>query len=293
MYNDFKKSGIIHKLISSKIKEELYNGISALEIVESIEDKINQFTKFDENNPLKSGIAFPVGISINDIAAHFTPSLNNNPIISDSDVVKIDYGVHINGCISDGAFSWCPNNKYNELIKISKEATEVGIKNSGPDAILGLIGAEIEEVINSYEIEIDNKVLPVRSIIDLCGHKIEPYKIHAGKVVPNVEIPYFERMKENEVYAIETFPTTGNGKTFEDLECNHFMIDESYKYDENIDYIYKTRSTLPFCPRWFSEDIPNNKYIKKYPVIKTSDNGIVAQYEKNVYIKNNGYEVLN
>lgn len=291
MYSDFKKSGIIHKIVNSKIKNKLYDGISALEITEFIEQEIKNLTKYEQSNPIKSGIGFPVGIGINEIAAHFTPSKNRNPVIKGDDVVKIDYGVHINGCISDGAFSWCPSGKYDELIKVSQEATEIGIKNAGPDAILGSIGSEIFEFIESSEIEIDNKVIQVKSIVDLCGHQIKPFTIHAGKAVPNIGIPYFERMLENEIYAIETFPTTGCGSIFNDEnECNHFMINE---YDDDIKNIYDERSTLPFCPRWFDFEIPDNKFIKKYPVIKTTDNGIVSQYEKTIFIKSNGIDVLN
>ena len=202
MYSDFKKSGIIHKIVNSKIKNKLFDGISALEITKFIENEIKNLTKYEQNNPTKSGIGFPVGIGINDVAAHFTPSEENNPIIKCDDVVKIDYGVHINGCISDGAFSWCPSGKYDDLIKVSQEATEIGIKNAGPDAILGSIGSEIFEFIESSEIEIDNKIIQVKSIVDLCGHQIKPFIIHAGKAVPNIGIPYFERMLENEIYAI-------------------------------------------------------------------------------------------
>ena len=44
------------------------------------------------------------------------------------------------------------------------------------------------------------------------GHRIEPYRIHAGKSVPIVKGPdYGDKMEENEVYAIETFGTTGRG----------------------------------------------------------------------------------
>lgn len=293
MYQDFKKSGIIHKIINNKIKYKLFDGISALEITKFIENETKLLTKYDNENPLSAGIGFPVGISINNVAAHFTPSIEHNPIIRGDDLVKIDYGVHINGCISDGAFSWCPSGKYDELIKVSKEATEVGIKNSGPDAILGNIGVEIQEVIESSEIEIDKKVISIRSIRDLCGHQIKPYIIHAGKAVPNIGIPYFERMLEDEIYAIETFPTTGDGSIYNDKECNHFMIDKNFVKEQKINNIYKERNTLPFCPRWFDYDIPENKYIKKYPVIKTKDNGIVAQYEKTIYVKSNGIDIIN
>ena len=293
MYKDFKKSGVIHKIINQKIKNKLFDGISALEITEFIENEIKLLTKYDENNPLKAGIGFPVGISINDVAAHFTPSIERNHTIKGDDVVKIDYGVHINGCISDGAFSWCPSGKYDELIKIAEDATNTGIKNAGVDAILGNIGYSIQEVIENSEIEINGKIISVKSIYDLCGHQIKPYIIHAGKVVPNIRLPYMERMKENEIYAIETFPTTGNGSIYNDTECNHFMIDKIYDMGKDDEKIYKSRTTLPFCPRWFDFPIPDNEYIKKYPVIKTTDGGIVAQYEKTIFIKDNKVDIIN
>ena len=97
MYTDFKKSGIIHKIVQHNVIENLNKFNSALDIVEFIEENIKNLAKYDPNYPLKSGIGFPVGISINDIAAHFTPSKNNNIIIKDDDLIKIDFGVHING----------------------------------------------------------------------------------------------------------------------------------------------------------------------------------------------------
>ena len=133
MYKDFTKSGVIHKIVQQKIQSNLHTFKTALDIVHFIENQILILTKFNIDEPLKSGIGFPVGISINDVAAHFTPSNENNPIIKSDDIIKIDFGVHINGCISDGAFSWCPSGKYDELINISKSATEIGIKHSGPD----------------------------------------------------------------------------------------------------------------------------------------------------------------
>ena len=292
MENNYKKSGIIHKLIRKEIEQHLYVGISSLEIVKLIENDINKFTKFNESEPLKSGIAFPVGISINEIAAHFTPSINKNPNINSDDLIKIDFGVHINGCITDGAFSWCPSGKYNDLIDISVNATNIGIKNSGPDACLGDIGFFIQEYIESKELEYDNKLYNIKSIYDLCGHKIKPYIIHSDKAVPNIKIPYFKRMVEDEVYAIETFPTLGSGEIETLSECNHFMINKySKNFDNKSKMIYNIRKTLAFCPRWFDFNIPDNKYISKYPILKSD--GIVAQTEKTIYIQDKGVYILN
>ena len=275
MFNDYKKSGIIHKLVGNNIKKKLKTGISSLEIVENIE---NDIKKYCNGNNLEAGIAFPVGIGINETAAHFTPCKEDNPIIQENDIVKIDYGVHINGCITDGAFSWCPSGKWNDLINIAETATNIGIKNSGVDVYLGDLGGLIQEYIESQEIEIDGKLYSISSVDDLCGHKISPYIIHAGKAVPNIKLFYYERMLENEVYAIETFPTIGKGLNIKTNKCNHFMVN---KYDLSIDNIYKKFKTLAFCPRWI--DIIDSSFINKYPEIK-SDN-VVAQYEKTIYIK--------
>ena len=297
MYRDYKKAGIIHKIINKSINDNLNNFSSSMDIVLFIENEIKRYTKYDENNPLNAGIAFPVGISINEIVAHDTP-YNFDIIFSDNDLIKIDYGIHINGCISDGAFSYCKSGKYNELIDISKKATEIGIKNSGPDCILGEIGESIQEYIESKEINIDQKIYKLKSIYDICGHNMAPYIIHLNKAVPNIKLNYRERMSEDEVFAIETFPTIGNGKIYECNNCNHFMI--HYKNDINsiegnkfLENIYENRKTLAFCQRWFDFEIPDNKIITKFPVLKTCDSSVVSQYEKTIYIKNNGVEILN
>lgn len=292
MYQNYKKSGTIHKIIQKNVRDKFDKFYNTLEIVEFIEDQIKTYSKYDENKPLNAGIAFPVGISINDVAAHDTPS-NNHKLINKDDLLKIDYGIHINGCISDGAFSICPSGKYDELIKISEGATNIGIKNSGPDCILGEIGGYIQEYIESKEITIDHKIYQIKSIYDLSGHNMAPYIIHLNKAVPNIRIPYYERMKEDEVFAIETFPTTGSGDIYNCSECNHFMIEQKnvHNINEETKKIYDIRKTLAFCPRWFN--VPQDKYISKFPILKTTDGGRVAQYEKTIYVKSNKVDVIN
>ncbi len=75
----------------------------------------------------------------------------------------------------------------------------------------------------SYEVELDGKTYPVKSIRNLNGHSIDPYRIHAGKSVPIVKGGDGTKMEEGECYAIETFGSTGKGYVNEDLECSHYM----------------------------------------------------------------------
>lgn len=137
-------------------------------------------------------------------------------------MLKVDFGIHVHGRIVDSAFtmSWEPT--YDNLLLAVKDATNVGIREAGIDARMGEIGAAIQETMESYEVEVDGKTLPVKSIRNLTGHSIKPYEIHGGKSVPIVKQTedkesYNVKMEEGEYFAIETFGSTGNGWVREDV----------------------------------------------------------------------------
>lgn len=95
---------------------------------------------------LMAGLAFPTGCSINNCAAHYTPNNGDNTILQESDVVKIDYGVHVNGRIIDCAFTITFDHKFDPLIDAVREATNAGIRETGIDVRLCDVGEVIEEV---------------------------------------------------------------------------------------------------------------------------------------------------
>lgn len=83
------------------------------------------------------------------------------------------------------------------------------------------IGAAIQEVMESYEVEIKGKTLPIKAIRNITGHDIKQYKIHGDKQVPFVKNSSRTRMEEGEIFAIETFGSTGRGYLRDDVShCN-------------------------------------------------------------------------
>lgn len=321
---DLLLSGQIHKKVRKYIIDELLNEFKEIkfyDLATNIENKIKELTKFDNNDPLAGGVAFPTGLSVNNCAAHWTPNPKDTyQTLKRDDIIKIDYGVHVNGSITDGAFSFSFDDKYDNLIEASKEATMTGIKMSGPGAYLGDIGESIQEVIESYELELDGRLYPLKSIKDLSGHQIGLYKIHCGKPVPNIKYdllmgnPIY-RMIEGEVYAIETFPTTGTGNIKEDKtpgECSHYMANynKSNKYNDLVigrspytSLLDKRFNTLAFCKRWMEEeDLLNKKKFKKaikkeiyigHPPIYSEPESFVSQTEHTIYISPKGAITLN
>jgi methionyl aminopeptidase len=303
------KSAKIHKDVGSYIRKIIKPGISINKIVTLIEDKINEETKYDKNNPLEGGIAFPTGISINNCVAHYTPNYGDSDIIlKESDIIKIDYGVHNKGTIIDSAFTLNFDNKYDEFINISRKLTNYAVSLCGPDVILGEIGASIEEYIESKEIIIDNKICQLKIMGDLAGHMIRQYEIHAGVAVPNIAINYPIRMKEYEYYAVEPFITTGNGISIVKEPNSHYMFSKNYKNIKSLNNeeieLYNTinynYSTLPFCQKWLYNlnnsknyiDILNSlekkKIICTYPPLYDIENSIVSQFEHTIFVKENG-----
>jgi methionyl aminopeptidase len=67
----------------------------------------------------------------------------------------------------------------------------------------------------SYEVDINGRTFPVKAVRNITGHNIEQYRIHAGKSIPFVKNNDNTKMELGEIFAIETFGTTGRGYLFD------------------------------------------------------------------------------
>lgn len=293
MFSKYESAGNIHKKVYEKICNYELIDKSTKDISKFIENSIKDLSS---NNEINGGIAFPIGISINDCCAHdtYSPHLKNNKIIRKNDLVKIDYGVHIDGYIVDGAYSFSNNdNKQNEtLCNASKDALENALKIFRVDTRLDEVGKTIQEVIESYEYE-NKKCVPV---FDLSGHKIDKFKIHSGKAVPNIKINYPLKIEEDEVYAIEPFVTYTKGNIYNKYkDTTHFMLNKLIK-DDLVKKSYMDFNMLPFCDKWTEQKydkLDECQYISKYPPLYTVNREKVAQFEKTVYVKEKSTIILN
>ncbi|KAH9726424.1 methionine aminopeptidase 2B [Citrus sinensis] len=253
-YNSVRQAAEVHRQVRKYIKSILKPGMLMTDLCETLENTVR---KLISENGLQAGIAFPTGCSLNWVAAHWTPNSGDKTVLQYDDVMKLDFGTHIDGCIVDCAFTVAFNPVFDPLLEASREATNTGIKEAGIDVRLCDIGAAIQEVMESYEVEINGKVFQVKSIRNLNGHSIGRYQIHAGKSVPIVKGGEQTKMEEGEFFAIETFASTGKGYVREDLECSHYMknFDVGHiplrlpRAKQLLATINKNFSTLAFCRR--------------------------------------------
>src|SRR3989344_7511024 len=136
-------------------------GASYKDICEKIELKIKQ---------LGGQPAFPPQMSLNDVAAHFHIDPDEDIILSD-ELVCLDVGVHVDGCIGDTAITVDLSGKHTTLVEASKAALAAALKTiDGGEHRLGKIGKAIDETILSYGF------VPIRN---LSGHGLEEYEVHS------------------------------------------------------------------------------------------------------------------
>ena len=88
------KAGKISEQVKEWIRPQIKKGMLLLELAEKIEEKIIE---------LGGKPAFPVNLSIDEIAAHYTPSHNDESVCQG--LLKVDLGVHVKGWVSDTSFS--------------------------------------------------------------------------------------------------------------------------------------------------------------------------------------------
>jgi methionyl aminopeptidase len=224
MNNDFlaeyREGAEIHRQVRQWAQGWIKPGMSLTEIAEGIEDSVRALTGhqgLEEGDGQIAGMGFPTGLSINHCAAHYTPNAGNKMVLNFEDVMKVDFGVHVNGRIVDSAFTVSFDPVYDNLIEACKASTNAGVKEAGIDVRMSDIGAAIQEVMESYEVEIKGQTHPVKCIRNLNGHSIGHYTIHGGKTVPIVKGSDNTKMEEGETFAIETFGSTGKGYVRDDV----------------------------------------------------------------------------
>lgn len=310
LYESVREAAEVHRQVRSYMKPYIKPGVLLIDMCERLENASRALIGAKDGD-LSRGIAFPTGCSLNHVAAHYTPNKGDKTVLGYDDVMKVDFGTQINGRIIDSAWTVHFNPKYDELVEAVKAATNEGIKTAGIDVRLCEVGEAVQEVMESYEVELDGNTYPVKAIRNLNGHSIGPYQIHAGKSVPIVKGGDGTKMEEGEFFAVETFGSTGKGVVREDLECSHYMKDfhaghvalRSAKARSLLTTIDKNFGTLAFCRR-FIDRLGEEKYlmglkslcdagiVNPCPPLCDRKGSYTAQFEHTILLKPTGKEVL-
>jgi len=275
--DDWIKAGKIAAEVLEYGKKLIKVNEPLLDVAEKVEAKIISFG----GKP-----AFPVNISANYIAAHYTAYKDDKTRFNEGDLIKLDVGVHVNGAIGDNAVTIDLGDN-EDLVKASREALNEAVK-------IAKEGTEVREI--GYVIQSKIQEFGFSPVINLSGHKMDLYKVHAGLTIPNYDNRDKTKLEKDVVIAIEPFATDGEGKVIEGKGSDIFRLlnkkSVRNEYARRILREIEKYDGLPFAKRWINspmKDLAFNilereKVIHQYPQLIESSRGLVSQAEHTVII---------
>ena len=247
------------------------------------------------------GTAFPLNLSVNDQAAHYTPSVDDRAVFGDNDIVKVDFGAEKDGVLGDCALTVDLSGKNQKLVQATIDALQNAISVVKSGVEVTKIGKEIERTITSAGF------LPIKN---LGGHSVETHELHSHVFIPNYDNGDDTKLEEGMVIAIEPFATNGEGMVTDSDIC------EIYSFDTEVqvrlqearllqEEIKKSYPHEPFAVRWLSAVLPSSfglyagiaelvraGALTRYPTLIEMGKGMVSQAELEVVVEKDGCSIV-
>jgi len=286
--DEYIRAGKIASEVREWSKSLIKPGAKALDIAEAIEKKIE-----DKD----AGIAFPCNVSLNDVAAHYTPFAKDELELKETDLVTIDLGTHIDGYIADTAYTVDLSGENQKLVEASDAALEAAISLVKAGVSVSKIGEAVEKEIRSRGF---------KPIENLTGHQLLQYELHGPMAIPNIKVPFDKALEEEQVLAIEPFATNGRGRVIEGnrIEIYSFLqvVPTRLMEGKKIMEYAAERQSLPFAERWLKDmnqlklrmalrELALRGAIHGYPVLHEAEKGLVSQSEHTVIVEKGGCKV--
>ncbi|RJS99036.1 MULTISPECIES: type II methionyl aminopeptidase [Halococcus] len=283
-YEKHREAGAILAQVREEAAERVEVGVSHLEVAEWTEERIRE---------LGGEPAFPVNISIDEEAAHASPSADDETTFGE-EMVNLDIGVHIDGWLADTAVTVDLSGNP-DLAEAPERALDAALELVEAGVETGTIGARIEEVIEDAGF---------KPVVNLTGHGLARWEQHTPPNIPNRAVSQSVTLDVGDVVAVEPFATDGSGKVGEGNKVEIYGLDREGSVRNNdaraaLDQITEEFRTLPFAARWLDVDRPEmalrrlerQNIVHSYPVLKEAEGNLVSQKEHTVIVTEDGCEI--
>ena len=246
----YVKAGNIAKEIKSFARGMIKPGVKLIDIAEGIDAKIIE---------LGGEAAFPVNLSLNEIAAHFTPAVGDET--KAEGLLKVDVGVAVDGYIADTAFSvdLTEDGKFKEMMELNENILESASSVVKAGMEVKDIGDACQDTLEAWnasrgdgESGMGNRFAIIKS---LSGHALGKDQIHAGLTISNYRND--NKSELSGAFAIEPFVTTGVGDIYEGQPGGIYVLQSDEPVRDRdarklIAFVKERYKTRPFCLRWLA-----------------------------------------
>ena len=289
----YKASGRITNEVKAQVPSQVRPGVSFLEVCDFVQKQVES----------RGGrLAFPTGIGVNQVTAHYAPQDGDASVFKEEDLVKVDFGVHVEGYVTDTSVSVTLNPEFNLLLDATQRALDTAIETARRESRTGEIGRAIHREAARFGF---------KTIENLTGHTVDRYVVHAGKSIPNLYMAGTQELKKGDVFAIEPFLTLGSaaGYVIDAPSKTIFSMVARKKtgnpeLDSFAEKIWSERKTLPFTPQWYSSELGRakldsiigrlvaKKVLRAYPTLVEASGSPVAQFEHTMALEDDGLVLL-
>jgi methionyl aminopeptidase len=283
-YEKCREAGEILAQVRDEAAGRVEVGVSHLELAEWAEDRIRD---------LGGQPAFPVNISVDEEAAHATPSVGDETTFGE-EMINLDLGVHVDGWLADTAVTVDLSGNP-DLAEASAAALDAAVDLVEPGVETGEIGAAVEETIEGYG---------YNPVVNLTGHGLGHWEQHTEPNIPNRAVSQSVQLEVGDVVALEPFATDGGGKVQEGSDEEIWALERERSVRNRtarqaLEQITEEFRTLPFATRWLDVDraemtlrrLSQQDVVHGYPVLKEDDGQLVSQKEHTVIVTEDGAEV--
>ncbi len=244
--------------------------------------------------------AFPVNLSLNQQAAHYTPTYDDDMVVKQGDILKVDLGARSDDCITDCAITLNVGKEPDKMIETCDKALDAAISKVRAGTKLHEIGKVVEDIV---------KERGFNPIKNLGGHGVAKGELHAEIFIPNYDNGDDTELEEGQVIAVEVFITNGKGYVEEGDTIQIFQKSQGMPRTREMrqvaEYIDTNYRTYPFAFRWLMKQFNSEFRVKAtlnellrigaletFPVLVEESEGIVAQSEKTVLVEKDSCKII-
>ena len=284
---NYVKAGEIAKEVKAFARDFIKPGMKLIDIAKAIDEKIFE---------LGGEPAFPVNLCLNEIAAHFTPTVGDETVAEE--LLKIDMGIAVEGFIADTAFSMdlTEDGEFGEMIELNKKILENVTSVIKPGMEVRDIGEAAQDTLEKWNSENGSTFSIIKS---LSGHVLAHETVHAGLTISNYKNENTKKLDDT-AFAVEPFVTTGVGDIYEGEPGGIYVLQSEGQVRDRdarnlLNYIKDTFGTLPFCSRWLQGEefkkvrfslslLTKQEILHHYPMLIEKSKKPVTQFENTFVI---------
>ncbi|NPE26897.1 type II methionyl aminopeptidase [Methanococcoides sp. SA1] len=253
-FEKYVKAGEIAKQVKEFARDLVRPGMKLIDIANAIDEKIIE---------LGGEFAFPVNLSLNEVAAHFTPVASSEEVAEG--ILKVDIGVAVDGFIADTAFSvdLTDDKEFEEMIALNEKVLAAASEVVRTGMEVRDVGEAVQDALETFHVSREDRGQKIEDrkeyavIRSLSGHALAQDNIHAGLTISNYRSENKSSLDDS-AFAVEPFLTTGVGDVMEGKGGGIYALQgEGQVRDRDarklVEFVREEYGTLPFCERWLAK----------------------------------------